>query len=108
MLRITDRFDSGNIVVVDASKADDVRLEIRPDIGDEHYQWFHFRVSGAKGKRLRWRMLNAAGASYEKGWPGYRACASYHRATWSRSDTTAADGERDGPRAGGHDTDAHA
>lgn len=93
MIRVSDNFDSGNIVVVDASKANDVRLEIRPDVGDEHYQWFHFRVSGVKGQRVRWRILNAAGASYEKGWPGYRACASYDRDTWFRVDTRYENGE---------------
>lgn len=92
-VHVSDRFDSGNVVVVDASKADDVQLQIRPDVGDEHYQWFHFRVSGAKGERLRWRLLNAAGASYEKGWPGYRACASYDRETWFRVDTRYEDGQ---------------
>ncbi len=104
MLRVSDRFDSGNIIVVDASKADDVRLQIRPDVGDEHYQWFHFRVSGAKGQRLCWRILNAAGASYEKGWPGYRACASYDRRTWFRVDTRYDEGELIVEHEVAHDT----
>ncbi len=93
MIRITDRFDSGNIIVVSAEKANDVRLKIRPDAGDEHMQWFHFRVSGAKGQRLCWRITNASDASYEKGWPGYRTCASYDRVTWFRVDTRYDNGE---------------
>lgn len=104
MIHVTDRFDAGNVVVVDASSADDLRLAIRADAGGEHYQWFHFRVSGARGQRLRWRIANAGGASYPAGWSGYRACASYDRRTWFRVDTAYDDGELIASHDVAHDT----
>ncbi len=91
-VHVSDAFDSGNIEVI-AESADDLQLSIRPDAGGEHYQWFHFRLTGALGRRVRWRITNADGASYERGWPGYRACASYDRKRWFRVDTTYEDGE---------------
>ena len=36
------------------------------DAGDEHMQWFHFRVDGAKGKNVNLRIVNAGEASYPK------------------------------------------
>ncbi|MFO7561029.1 MAG: M14-type cytosolic carboxypeptidase [Enhygromyxa sp.] len=90
---ISDSFDAGNIEVVDASDPQRVRLRIRKDLDSEHYQWFHFRVSGARAKALRLQIENAGGASYVDGWQGYRACFSYDRKTWRRvADTRYADG----------------
>jgi len=90
-MRVDAAFDSGNVEVLEVG--DELRLAIRKDVGGEHYQWFHFRVSGARGTRLRWRLTNAKGASYEQGWPGYRPCASYDRETWFRVDARYEDGE---------------
>lgn len=84
---ISSAFDSGNIVVVDASQLSDIQLEIRADAGQDHRQWFHFRLTGAKGQKPRLRILNASEVSYPKGWENYRACASYDRKTWFRVDT---------------------
>lgn len=92
-LSIDAKFDSGNIEVLDASSPSKVRLAIRPDVGDEHYQWFHFRVGGGKGTALRLVITNAKGASYEGGWPDYRACASYDREHWFRVPTSYEEGE---------------
>ena len=92
MVHVTDRFDSGNIEVLEQNP-EDLQLAIRPDEGAEHYQWFHFRVTGARGRRLAWRITNAKGASYEGGWPGYQACASYDREHWFRVPTRYEDGE---------------
>jgi murein tripeptide amidase MpaA len=83
-MHVSSAFDSGNIVVIDASTPSDVRLEIRPDAGEDHFQWFHFRVTGARGSALKMRVLNAAKASYPEGWQGYRAAASYDREHWFR------------------------
>lgn len=83
-MHISSAFDSGNIVVVDASKPSDIQLEIRPDAGEDHFQWFHFRVTGAGGETLRMRVTNASKASYPEGWENYRACASYDRQHWFR------------------------
>jgi len=86
-MHISSAFDSGNIVVLDGSDPDDVRLEIRPDAGEDHFQWFHFRVTGARGTPLHMRILNADKVSFPDGWPHYRACASYDREEWFRVET---------------------
>lgn len=87
-IHISDQFDAGNIVVIDDRRADQVKLAIRPDHGSEHYQWFHFRVSGARGVALGLEITNAAGASYVGGWAGYQAVASSDRERWYRVPTT--------------------
>ncbi|MEM7159827.1 MAG: M14-type cytosolic carboxypeptidase [Myxococcota bacterium] len=83
-MHISSAFDSGNIVVVDASTPSNIQLEIRPDAGEDHFQWFHFRVTGASGEALRMRVTNADKVSYPEGWENYRACASYDRQHWFR------------------------
>jgi murein tripeptide amidase MpaA len=91
-LHITDKFDSGNIIVKRADDPSDIRLDIRKDNGSDFYQWFHFRVTGGAGQDLVMKIENAGGAAYLEGWPGYQACASYDRETWFRIDTNFADG----------------
>jgi murein tripeptide amidase MpaA len=93
MLAISDRFDAGNIEVLSAADPQDVKLAIRGDVGGEHYQWFHFRISGARDTPLRLRITNASSASYEGGWPGYRACASSDGESWFRVETRYENGE---------------
>ncbi|MGB6229384.1 MAG: M14-type cytosolic carboxypeptidase [Litorimonas sp.] len=90
---ITDAFDSGNIEVLDASDPQNVRLRIRPDRQSDFYQWFHFRVAGARGVPLRLVIENAGGAAYPKGFENYRACMSVEREDWLRVPTSYADGE---------------
>lgn len=87
-MRIHCDFDSGNIEVIDASDPAAIRLAIRPDVGEEHMQWFHFRASGARGVPCAFRLENASSASYPSAWPGYLACASADRISWTRVDTT--------------------
>jgi murein tripeptide amidase MpaA len=90
---ISDSFDAGNIEVVDTSDPQHLRLRIRADHNSEHFQWFHFRVSGVRATPLRLQIDNAGGASYVDGWQGYQACYSYDRETWRRvADTHYADG----------------
>lgn len=45
-LHIDCDFDSGNILINDASDPRRVRLAIRPDTNSDHFQWFHFKASG--------------------------------------------------------------
>lgn len=92
-MHITSKLDSGNIEVRDASRPDHVRLAIVPDVGGEHFQWFHFRVSGVRDVALSLTIENAGAASYPKGWEGYKACASYDRHEWFRVTTDYAGGE---------------
>ena len=91
-LAINAAFDSGNIIVSDASDPGNIQLEIRKDHLSDFYQWFHYRVSGGRGEALKMHITNAGGAAYLDGWNGYRACASYDRETWFRIDTSYEDG----------------
>lgn len=91
-MRVSAGFDSGNIIALETQDPADIRLEIRLDQGSRHFQWFHFRLSGAKGQACVMRILNAGQASYTDGWEGYRACASYDRRTWFRAATEYAEG----------------
>ena len=90
-MQITSAFDGGNIRVIDQSNPVNVRLEIVPDQGTDYYQWFYFRLCGAKGVPCRLRIENAGGA-YVGGWEGYRAVASSDRKTWRRVPTSFVDG----------------
>jgi murein tripeptide amidase MpaA len=86
-LFVSSQFDAGNIVVRSCADPSNIELLIRPDAGDEHMQWFYFRVSGARDQQLRLRILNADSSSYPLGWEGYQACASTDRTNWSRVPT---------------------
>ena len=87
-LTISSAFDSGNIVVKDATDPTNVRLEIAKDHQSDFYQWFHFRVSGEKNQKLRLVIENAGGAAYPKGWENYQAVVSDDLMHWRRVPTT--------------------
>ncbi len=93
-IAVSAAFDSGNIEVVDASRADDIHLRIRDDAGGEHRQWFHFRLHGVRGVPLTLHIDNAAACSYPRGWPAYRACVSADHVHWARVADTSFDGTR--------------
>ena len=86
-MRISSNFDSGNIECLDGSNPADIRLAINKDRNSDFYQWFHFRLVGARGQDCALRIMNAGGAAYPKGWEDYRACASYDRRDWFRVPT---------------------
>lgn len=92
-LSVSSSFDSGNIELlapIGSAGPDGVvelRLAIRPDAPSGHYQWFHFRVAGARGLPLRLRIENAGGSSYPPAWPGTRAVFSVDRQRWERAET---------------------
>ena len=92
-LSITAAFDSGNIVVKSCETPENIRLDIRLDKDSDFYQWFHFRLSGAKGQACRMVIENAGNSAYPSGWPDYKACASYDRETWFRVPTAFENGE---------------
>jgi murein tripeptide amidase MpaA len=83
-MQISSNFDSGNIVCLDARSPDDIQLEIRKDNASDFYQWFHFRLAGARGQDCALKIVNAGGSAYPGGWKDYRACASYDRRDWFR------------------------
>lgn len=90
-IQINAAFDSGNIRVI-GIEDDRVDLEIAPDHQSEFFQWFHFRIAGARGRRITFRILNAGQAAYAFGWPGYRARVSSDRQSWRLTDGTYEDG----------------
>ena len=91
-------FDSGNGELVSATP-DTLTVRMRPEPyteadGRAHFQWFHFRVTGANGAKLRVVIQNAGDASYPDGWRDYKAFVSADRKTWRRIQTTTyVDGE---------------
>ncbi len=92
-MHISQNFDGGNIEIVSAESASDIRLNIRHDKDSEFYQWFYFRLSGARGVACTLKILNAAGAAYPKGFEDYRVAYSYDRQHWHRWPTALIDGE---------------
>ncbi|NQY40711.1 MAG: carboxypeptidase family protein [Henriciella sp.] len=87
-LSIASTFDSGNIIVKDASDPANVRLAIAKDNESDFYQWFHFRVTGEKGQKLRLVIENAGSAAYPKGWENYKAVISQDTMEWRRVPTS--------------------
>jgi murein tripeptide amidase MpaA len=92
-MRISAPSDSGNVVVLDATRPDDVVLRIREDGAAPFRHWFHLRIVGARGVPLRLRFVDMATTSYPRGWEGYAACASHDGEDWIRVPTTFAAGE---------------
>jgi len=90
-LTISAGFDSGNIEVRGID-GDTATLAIRADAHSEFYQWFYFRVVGARGRAITLNIVNCAGSAYPLGWPGYRARFSDDRNDWQQADTDYADG----------------
>lgn len=92
-MRISANFDGGNIEVINQDDIKDVQLAIRPDVGDEFYQWFNFRLEGQVGSQYVLNIVNAGSASYPKGWEDYQAVATYDRQQWFRLPTEYKDGK---------------
>lgn len=86
-MRITANFDAGNIEVINLDDKNDVQLAIRPDVGEEFFQWFNFRIDGVVGEQYTLNILNAGEAAYLEGWENYQAVASYDRQHWFRIPT---------------------
>lgn len=91
-MRVSDGFDSGNIICRNIDEKGSIDLEIRKDNKSDFFQWFHFRLTGARNRDCVMRILNAGDAAYPKGWEDYQAVASYDRETWFRVATTYRDG----------------
>ena len=89
---ISKNFDSGNIKVVSQSDFQDIQLEIESDHRSDFYQWFHFRLSGAKSQECKLSILNAKGAAYPPGFQNYQVVYSYDRQQWLRHPTALENG----------------
>ena len=86
-MQIDSGFHSGNIERLDGD-GPAFRLVIRKDNQSDFYQWFHFRLAGARGQECDLAIVNAGGAAYAGGWKSYQAVASYDRQRWFRVPTT--------------------
>ena len=86
-LSIQSRFDSGNIEVLSDQEADAIRLQIRPDAGGRHMQWFYFQLCDAAGKPCRMMIENAGRVSYPDGFKNYQAVCSIDLVEWQRVPT---------------------
>lgn len=86
-LSISSTFDSGNISVISAEQADDIRLAIRPDNASKFLQWFHFRLVGARSQPCTISIVNAGDTSYPGGWENYTVATSHDRQHWYRTPT---------------------
>lgn len=84
---LSSTFDSGAIEIVDAARADAIRLRIRRDSHADFTQWFHFRLQGVQGQACRLVLENAGECTYPAGWKDYQAVASYDRQHWFRVPT---------------------
>ncbi len=93
MIQISSHFDGGNIICDACDDPGDIRLRIRPDTKADFFQWFYFRLTGAKDIDCVMRLVNAKESSYTRGWEGYRAVASYDRKNWFRIDSQYEGGE---------------
>jgi murein tripeptide amidase MpaA len=85
-MKISSAFDGGNILV-SAIEGDTAMLEIRADHASDFYQWFYFRVSGAKGRPVTLKITNCGGSAYPRGWENYQARFSDDREDWRCAET---------------------
>lgn len=86
-MEISQSFDGGNISVVECSDPAKIKLEIKKDSNSDFYQWFYFRLSGAKNQQCVLNILNATNAAYPEGFRNYRVLYSYDRKNWLRHNT---------------------
>ncbi len=94
-IQINAAFDSGNIEVLSIDGVE-ARLTIRRDADSDFFQWFHFRVSGAKGRELTLRITGLNASAYPRGWPNYNAAVSEDRVCWTRARSRWEENREDG------------
>ena len=92
-IHISCQFDGGNIDVLDATDATNIRLNIRKDKLSDFYQWFYFKVHSETNLSHCFKIENAGGSAYVEGWEGYQAVASYDRENWFRVPTSYSNGQ---------------
>lgn len=83
-IQISSHFDSGAIDVVSLDNPSDIRLRIRGDNASAFAQWFHFRLSGARGVACSFCFENAGQCAYPEGWRGYNVVISEDGQRWTR------------------------
>jgi len=82
---ISDRFDGGNIEVIDTTDLNNLQVAIPKDSAADFLQWFYFRLEGEVGDVCRINIVNAGESSYQNGWPNYNVCTSWDRQNWFRT-----------------------
>lgn len=87
MIRISSGFDGGNIRCLSMEDPSQIQLEIAKDFQSHHFQWFYFRLTGAKAQPCKLHIVNAGAVAYPKGFEGYQTVASYDRESWFRVPT---------------------
>ena len=92
MVQISQNFDAGNIEIVSIEDPANIQLNIRADNKSNFYQWFYFRLSGARYTPCILKILNGANAAYPHGFRNYRVLYSYDRKEWLRHDTNLENG----------------
>ncbi|MDF2529740.1 MAG: carboxypeptidase [Gammaproteobacteria bacterium] len=91
-MKVSSQFDGGNIEVVEIKGPRHIHLKIRNDSLADFKQWFYFRLQGAENQACCIQIINAKDTSYQAGWEGYQAVASYDREEWFRVPTQFNDG----------------
>jgi murein tripeptide amidase MpaA len=79
---IISAFDSGNIRVIDRPAPGHFQLGIVRDADDHFFQWFHFRLSGARDMPVTLDLVGLEGSAFPGGWRDYRARGSVDRRHW--------------------------
>ncbi len=92
-IKVSSNFESGNIKVLECKEENNIRLSIEKDTNSDYFQWFFYRVSGAKNKACKFIIENASESSYPEGWRDYRAVASTNLKDWYRVPTFYEDGK---------------
>jgi murein tripeptide amidase MpaA len=87
-MKISSSFDSGNGTAIKAERFDDIQIKIEKDSNSDFFQWFHFRLQGAKEEDCKIKIMNAGETSWPDGWNNYQAVASYDRMNWFRVPTS--------------------
>ncbi|AEI36974.1 MAG: M14-type cytosolic carboxypeptidase [Zymomonas mobilis subsp. pomaceae] len=90
-IHINAAFDGGNIYVLNQNGAQ-FDLEIIKDNQSDFYQWFYFKVTGAKGQPLELAIHNCESSAFPAGWEDYKARVSEDRCDWHLADTHYEDG----------------
>lgn len=92
MVHIESAFEGGNGRCLAGNDPLGIEIEIERDTGCDSFQWFSFRVYGARATDCRYRLVNAHAASFAKGWEGYDVMRSCDGERWSRIPSRYAEG----------------
>jgi murein tripeptide amidase MpaA len=91
-VQVTGKIDSGAIEVVDLSQPGRAILRLKPDVNPNFRQWFHFRLSAAKGETVALTIRDVGEYNQMKVkeglvghptlWADYQVYATWDRETW--------------------------